>query len=73
MRFDTSNYYENNKRPLPIGDNKKALGFLKDEVAGKITKEVVALRPETWSYSMDDGSKHKKAKGNKKMYNNTLP
>ena len=66
MRFDTSNYYENNKRPLSIGENKKALGFLKDEEARKITREVVALRPETWSYLMDDGSKHKKAKGTKK-------
>ena len=28
--------------------------------------EVVALRPGTWAYLMDDGSEHKKAKGTKK-------
>ena len=28
--------------------------------------EVVALRPKTWSYLMDDGSEHEKAKGTKK-------
>ena len=27
--FDTSNYDENNKRPLPIGMNKKVIGCLK--------------------------------------------
>ena len=30
--FDTSNYDENDKRPLPIGTNKKAYGFFKDEL-----------------------------------------
>ena len=34
--FDTSNYDENDKRPLPIGKNKKVIGFLKDELGGKI-------------------------------------
>ena len=28
--------------------------------------EVVALRPKTYAYLMDDGSDHKKAKGTKK-------
>ena len=28
--------------------------------------EVVALRPKTYAYLMDDGSNHKKAKGTKK-------
>ena len=27
--FDTSNYDENDKRPLPIGKNKKVIGCLK--------------------------------------------
>ena len=48
--FDTSNYDENDKRPLPIGKNKKVPGLFKDELGGKIIKEVVALRPKTWSY-----------------------
>ena len=69
--FDTSNYVdcnsvENDKRPLPIGKNKKVPGLFKDELGGKIITEVVALRPKTYAYLMDDGSDHKKAKGTKK-------
>ena len=41
--FDTSNYDENDKRPLPIGKNKKVTGLFKDELGGKITTEFVAL------------------------------
>ena len=29
--FDTSNYDENNERPLPISKNKKVIGLFKDE------------------------------------------
>ena len=64
--FHTSNYDKNDKRPLPIGKNKKVPGFCKDELGGKIITEVVALRPKTYAYLMDDGSDHKKAKGTKK-------
>ena len=69
--FDTSNYVEcnsveNDKRPLPIGKNKKVPGLFKDELGGKIIAEVVALRPKTWAYLMGDGSEKKKAKGTKK-------
>ena len=42
--FDTSNYDYNDKRPLPIGENKKRLGFFKDELGGKIMIEVCAFR-----------------------------
>ena len=34
--FDTSNYDENYKRPLPIGKNKKVIGLFKDELGGKL-------------------------------------
>ena len=36
-----SNYDENKtgKRPLPIGNNEKAIGLFKDELGGKITEE----------------------------------
>ena len=44
--FDTSNYDENDKRPLPIGQNKKLPGFFKYELEGKIIVQVVALRPK---------------------------
>ena len=46
--FDTSNYDENHKRPLPIGMNKNVYGFFKNELGGKILKEFVALRAKTW-------------------------
>ena len=62
--FDTSNYDKNDKRPLPIGKNKKVPGLFKDELGGKIITEVAALRPKTYAYLTDDG--HKKAKGTKK-------
>ena len=45
--FDTSNYNENNKRPLLIGQNKKVPGIFKDELGGKIIVELAALRPKT--------------------------
>ena len=64
--FDLSNYDEDDKRPLPIGKNKKVIGPFKYELGGKITIEFVGLRTKTWSYLMDNGSEHKKAKGTKK-------
>ena len=65
-RFDTSNYDDNDERPLPIGKNKRVPGLFNDELGGKIMVEVVSIRPKTWAYLMNDGSKHKKAKGTKK-------
>ena len=64
--FDTSNYDKNDKRTLQIGKNKKVPGLFKDELGGKIITEVVALRPKTHAYLMDDGTNHKKAKSLKK-------
>ena len=64
--FDTSNYDENDKRPLPIGKNKKVIGLFKDELGGRIMKEFCALRAKTYSYLMDDNSEVKKSKGTKK-------
>ena len=60
--YDTSNYDENDKRPLPIGKNKKVIGLFKDELGGKIMKEFCALRAKTYTYLMDDDSENKKAK-----------
>ena len=34
--FDTSNYDKDDKRPLPIGRNKKVIGLFKDELGVKI-------------------------------------
>ena len=63
-RFDTSNYEVN--RPLPIAQNKKVIGLMKDELGGKIITEFVTLRPKTYSFLADDGKEDKKAKGTKK-------
>ena len=64
--FDTSNYDKNDKRPLPMGMNKKVIGLFKDELGGKIMKEFCALRAKTYTYLMDDDSEKKKAKGIKR-------
>ena len=63
--FDTSNYDENDKRSLPIGKNKKVIGLFKDELRGKIMKELCVLRAKTYSYLMDDDSEGKKLKEQK--------
>ena len=64
--FDTYNYDENDKRPLPTGKDKKVIGLFKDEFGGKIIKEFCALGAKTYSYLMSDDSEVKKAKGTKK-------
>ena len=46
--FDTSNYDKKDKRPLPIGKNKKVPGLFKDELGGKIITEFVALRAKAY-------------------------
>ena len=61
-----SNYDKNDKRPLPIGKNKKAPGLFKDESGEKIIAEFVALRPKAYAYLEDYGNDQKKAKGTKK-------
>ena len=63
-RFDTSGYIPDS--PLPIGLNKKVIGFMKDKLGGKIMTEFVALRPKLYSYKKLDGSEDKKCKGIKK-------
>ena len=63
--FDTSNYDENDERPLQIGVNKKVIGIFKN-LPGKIMKEFCALRAKTYTYLMEDDSEHNKAKRSKK-------
>ena len=64
--FDTSNYEENDKKPLEIGVNKKVIRMFKDELGEKIMKEFCALRAKTYAYLMDDDIEKKKAKGVKR-------
>ena len=49
-RFDTSVYSRDDNRPLPIGENKKVIGLMKDELGGKIMTEFVALRAKMHAY-----------------------
>ena len=37
------------------------IGFIKDELGGKIMVEFVGLRPKTYSYLTDDGNSDKKS------------
>ena len=69
---DTSDYDENDKRPLPIGMNEKVIGLFKDELGGKIMKEFVVLRAKQCAYIMDDDSEKKKSQRNKKDRNKTF-
>ena len=69
--FDTSNYDEDDKRPLPISKNKRVIGLFKDELGGKIMIESVGLRAKTYAYLMDDDSEHRKSQRNKGVCNKT--
>ena len=62
-RFDTSRY-ETDKL-LPIRENKKVIGLMKDELGGKIMKEFITLRPKMYSYRVGK-DEPKKCKGIKK-------
>ena len=64
--FDRSKYDEEDKRPLPIGKNKKVIGKFRDELDGKIMTEFCALRVKAYAYRMDIDTEEKKAQGTKK-------
>ena len=63
--FDTSNYDEKDKRPLPIGKNKRVKSLFKNELGGKTMTEFCALRAKAYPYKLDDDTEKKKAKGTK--------
>ena len=65
--FDTSNYDESDKRPLPIGKTKKVISLFKDELEGKIMIDFVGLRAKPYVYLIDDDIECKKAKGTKSV------
>ena len=64
--FDTSNYDKKDKRPLPIGKNKKVIGLFKDELGEKIMAELCALRAKVYAYLMEEKSQRYKNVYNKK-------
>ena len=61
--FDTSNYDVKDKRPLPIGKNKKVIGKSKDELGKQIVREFCALRAKAYAYKLDDDTEKEKVKG----------
>ena len=66
-RFDTSGYSKDDNRPLPIGENKKVIGLMKDELGGKIMTEFVALKAKVYAYrKIDKEVEGKRCKGTKK-------
>ena len=50
--------------------NKTVIGLFKDELGGRIMKKIVALKPQTYSYLMNDDKNVKKTKGTKKYIQN---
>ena len=51
--YDECNSIENDKRPLPVGKNKKVIGLCKDELGGKIMIEFVGLTAQ-FIYILND-------------------
>ena len=49
-RFDTSEYSKDDNRPLPIRENKKVIGLMKDQLGGNIMTKFVALRAKIYAY-----------------------
>ena len=62
--YDTSDYP--NDHPQYSAANKKVVGKMKDECAGRLIAEYVGLRPKMYSILEADGINIKKAKGVKK-------
>ena len=53
-RFDTSGYLKDENKPLPIREDKKVIGLMKDELGRKIMTEFVALRAKMYAYGKID-------------------
>ena len=49
-------------RPLPKEKNKKVIGFMKDQLGGKIMSVLATLRLKTYSYLADYKNKNRKEK-----------
>jgi len=58
--YDTSDYPESHS--LQSDKNKKVVGKMKDECAGRLISEYVGLRPKMYSILEADGKKHKESK-----------
>ena len=60
-KFDNSDYPADS--PFYDASNKKGIGKLKDEAASKPIIEFIGLRSKMYSYTKDDGTNNKTAKG----------
>ena len=60
--YGTSGYDENDKGPLPIGKNKKLIGFFKDDLNGKIMTKLCGPEAKTYLFKIDDVIKLKRKK-----------
>ena len=67
-RLDTSEYSKNDNRLLPIGENEKVIGLMRDDLGRKIMTEfVVALRAKMYAYrKIDKEVEKKRCKGTQK-------
>jgi len=69
-KFDTSDFPEDHPSGIQRC-NKRVIGMMKDEAAGKIIKEFVGLRAKLYSFKMHtalhEGKEEKKCKGVKKV------
>ena len=68
--YDTSDYpREGHLSGIAVGKNKKVIGLMKDEAAGKIIQEFVGLRSKLYSYVMfSEKEEKKKCKGVTKSF-----
>ena len=62
--FDNNNYPKNSE--FFFDDNKKVIGKMKDEAAGRVIKEFIGLRSKMYSYEINN-----KTKENVREYLNT--
>ena len=65
-RFSTSKY--DVKMTLTIGKNKKKIGFMMDELGGKVTKDFGTLKHKMYNDLTDDVSLIKKERAQKMYY-----
>ena len=70
-RFDMSGFTQH--RHLPMGENKKVIGLMKNELGEKIMTGSVALIPKSYAYRKLDNMENKRCKGIKKcVVKNTI-
>lgn len=65
-KFDTSDYPERHPSGIKTGVNKKVIGKFKDEVGGRQITHFVGLRPQLYSFKVEDDKTVQKCKGVKK-------